>query len=88
MENQAADNWVFTIETIFGIYMVLQFFKEFQPEDKVIPVRDLYGIAINYFESEFLFDFLPILPLQVLNLKRNRQKLFFLIKCIRIPKGF
>jgi hypothetical protein len=43
--------------------MFLQFFKEFQPEDTVIPVRDLYGIAKNYFETEFFYDFIPLIPL-------------------------
>lgn len=32
-------------------------------------------------------DFIAILPLQIINMKRNRHYLFLLLKCIRLKKG-
>jgi hypothetical protein len=44
-------------------------------------------IANNYFSNSFLLDFVCLLPLEYVHMKRERQLLFFLIKMLRIPKG-
>ena len=74
-------------ETIFFIDMVLQFFKEFTSETSSIPVRNLEKISMNYLQNGFAYDFIAILPLQVLHLKNKRENLFFLIKLVRLEKG-
>lgn len=55
-------------ETNFAITMVLSFFVEFQEEGQQFPVRDINKIAKHYLSNRFLFDFIPILPLQWLDL--------------------
>jgi hypothetical protein len=79
---------VYVFETIFSVHIILQFFKEFQPDYQIQPERDLYKISLNYLKGDFALDFVTILPLQFFEFKRNRQTLFYMIKCIRISKGF
>ena len=43
---------------------------------------------MNYINGVFVWDFIPILPLYVVELDRNRQYLFNIIKMIRIQRGF
>lgn len=38
--------------------------------------------------TDFLFDFIPIIPLQGIELIRHRERLFYLIKVVRFYKGF
>lgn len=45
-------------------------------------------IIINYLQGEFIWDFIPLIPLQFLRLVNNRDRLFFLIKCLRLRRGF
>jgi hypothetical protein len=78
-------------ESIFFIYMVLKFFKEYTPEgggDRQKPIREWSMIITNYVTSDFCFDFVPIIPLQIMDFKRHRERLFYLIKVIRFVKGF
>ena len=79
-----------SIEGIFLIYIILQFFKSYSPEgggDLVKPVRYWTDIIFHYLRNDFLMDFIPIIPFQFLTLKRNRERLFFLLKVLRIFKG-
>ena len=71
--------------------MVLKFFKEFKPvgNGSTDPnVRSWQRIIQNYMLTDFLFDFIPIIPLQVIELTRHRERLFYLIKVVRFYKGF
>lgn len=43
---------------------------------------------MNYFWGDFIKDVLPILPLQYISLRNNRASLFYLIKLLRLAKGF
>jgi hypothetical protein len=43
---------------------------------------------LHYLKTEFFWDFIPILPFQLLTLPRRRENLFFLIKLLRLRKGF
>ena len=74
-------------ELIFFLDIILQFLLEFTSETSSIPVRDLEKIAWNYIYNGFVTDFIAIIPLQIIQLKNNRQNLFFLIKLIRLEKG-
>jgi len=67
--------------------MILQFFLEFCPESTNVPVVDIQKIAVHYLEGEFKGDMIAILPLQIVQLRNNRQYLFFIIKLIRLGKG-
>ena len=79
------------IEIVFLIYFLMQFFKEFKPVgtgDGGKTVRIWSKIIINYIQGEFIWDFIPLLPFQFLRLFRKRDRLLFLIKCLRLRRGF
>lgn len=82
-------NIVFTYEIIFFIKMLLEFITEYKPEgDLSAPVRDLQAISMNYLKGHFVYDFIPILPLgELIKFEGGYQRLFYLIKIIRIGKG-
>ena len=50
-------------ETLFLMHMILQFFVEYKPTDSVYPVRELKKIAINFYKTEFWYNFIPLMPL-------------------------
>ena len=79
------------IEIVFLFYFIIQFFKEFKPVgtgDEGKSVRKWSSIIINYLQGEFIWDFIPLLPFQFLSLYRNRDRLVYLIKCLRLRRGF
>lgn len=86
--NQTAYKLSYIFETMFFIDLILNFFVEYQPEDSKYPVRDMSKIAVNYLQGEFKMDAIPLIPLQFMTMKNNRDYLFFTIKWIRLIKGF
>ena len=70
------------IEVIFLFHLVIQFFMA--EEEKV----KFQKIAKDYIADGFWIDFIPIVPIQLINLPNNRHRLFYLIKLVRILKGF
>jgi len=45
-------------------------------------------VAKEYITGKFIWDLIPLLPFQILELDRKRDRLFYLLKVMRIPKGF
>lgn len=43
---------------------------------------------MNYLKTDFLWDFIPLLPVNFFPMYRKRHYLFYLLKMIRINKGF
>mmetsp|Transcript_8274 Transcript_8274/g.12665 ORF Transcript_8274/g.12665 Transcript_8274/m.12665 type:complete len:275 (-) Transcript_8274:174-998(-) len=74
-------------ESIFTISIVLNFFVEYQPDGSSFPVRDLFLVAKKYFRGTFIWDLVPLLPLQMLDLN-GYERLFFIIKIMRLVIGF
>ena len=80
---------ILIFESIFLIDLILSFFVDYKEEsapDK--PVRDLGKIAINYLKTDFFLDFITLLPLNFYHLYRRRHVLFFMVKMLRLYKGF
>jgi hypothetical protein len=50
-------------EFLFFIEMVLNFFKEFTPENTTKPVSDFSRICEHYLGGNFVFDLVTIIPL-------------------------
>jgi hypothetical protein len=74
---------LFFIEIFFFISMVLKFFVDFIPDGENIPVRDIGDISMHYLKTEFLLDFIPLLPIGnlLVNLNNNNDyKLFYFLK--------
>jgi hypothetical protein len=68
--------------------MILQFFKEIKMGYTSKPIRRVRLIAKHYLKNDFIWDFITLIPLQLMKLKNDRQRLFFLIKIYRLKKGF
>lgn len=75
-------------EIIFFIHMCLQFILEITIDGSPTPQRDFKSIAFNYLKTNFAIDFITMIPIQFLDLKRKRQYMFYAIKLLRIKKGF
>lgn len=73
-------------EGFFLFDIVLTFFVEIKVGDKI--EREINQITLHYFKNEFIMDFLPLLPLELLTLGEFREKHFFLLKVLRIRKGY
>lgn len=70
-----ATNFIATatvFELIFLIHMLLQFLVEFTPEGNKVPITDLSKISMNYINGDFVWDFIPIIPVYVVPMDRNR----------------
>lgn len=75
------------IEATFLAHFVSQFFLEYEDESQK-KVRDMSKIAVNYVKTNFILDFLPLLPLNLIPMYRKREYLFYILKMTRIYKGF
>ena len=43
---------------------------------------------MTYLKGNFMMDMIPLIPLQWISLPKNRDRLFYLIKTMRIVQGF
>ena len=75
-------------ESMFAVSIVMKFFVDYYEEGKQFPVRDLTSIAKNYLKTDFIFDFIPLIPLQELALPRGYARFFYIIKIFRLFNGF
>jgi hypothetical protein len=86
LDNSTYLNYGF--ESLFAVSIVLRFFVDYYEEGKQFPVRDLTAIAKNYLKTGFVFDFIPLIPLQELPLPRGYARFFYIIKVMRLFNGF
>lgn len=75
------------IEAIFIIKMISCFFLEYTPNNSIYPIKKIKKIAINYFKTDFIYDFLPLIPFRFLFTFKWSQ-LFYLIKIMRLGVFF
>jgi len=73
---------------MFAVSIILRFFVDYYEEGKQFPVRDFAAIAINYLKTDFIYDFIPLIPLQELPLPRDYARFFYIIKVMRLFNGF
>ena len=66
--------------------MLTNFFKEYQPSDSIQPVRSFEKISLNYFNGQFIFDAIPLIPYSMMFEFKNCRLMYFL-KSIRIFKS-
>ena len=50
--------------------------------------KSVSKISMNYFHTFFLIDLIPLIPLQYIEMIDARAKLFYMIKILRLEKGF
>ena len=75
-------------ESIFFVAMCLKFLYEYKKIGSDRTERDISKIAKIYISGEFFPDLIPLIPLPfVLNLG-GYERLFYLIKTVRMVNGF
>ena len=75
----------FVFEWFFFVNLIIKFFREFTPENEVKPCRDLRKCAKNYLKTDFIIDFIALIPFPyILKFANDEQDMFFLIKHIRM----
>lgn len=80
----ADDKYLYIIiEAMFAVDMFITFFVEVPIDNRM--EREINQITVNYIKTDFLFDLVPLLPLELFDFQES--KLFFLLKLIRIRKG-
>ena len=55
--------WTYIFEIMFFVHMILQFFKEIKSDYSAKAIRNVKIIAKNYLKKEFIWDFIPLVPL-------------------------
>ena len=77
-------------EVVFLVDLLLHFNLDFPSSHKTASyaIREYVAIADNYIHGDLLEDLIPLIPLQLMSLERNRHHLFFAIKIMRIFKAF
>ena len=78
-------------EVNFAIHMLLQFFKSYfayGQDSMQKEVKSISQIGMNYLQTFFIIDLIPLIPLQYLDLPNNREKICYMVKIIRLEKGF
>lgn len=79
---------VLVFEMLFTLDIIAKFMLTYENPETRVKVVDLGTISKNYFFNKFLWDFIPLMPLQIFKMYRNRNTLFYLIKLIRLYQGF
>lgn len=76
------------IEIFFFIDFILNFFKEYRLEyDMQHCETQFKNIAKHYLKNEFWWHLVPLVPLQLIPMKNNRQYLCYYIKVIRFREA-
>ena len=63
----------------------MNFITEYYPIDSHKPVRNIEKITKRYLNMNFKYDFVALLPLQIIKFKYS--KVLFLVKTIRLQKA-
>jgi len=74
-------------ESIFAVDMITKFLLEYTDDFNNHLIRDLSMISMRYLKSGFIFDLLPLIPINwVLHFKYSH--IFYIIKVIRLLDTF
>jgi len=76
-----------TFEGIFLVTLLVNFITDYMEDGNPTPVRDLNKICQRYLKGQFIFDFIPLIPLPHLTLWHGQEKYFYLIKVVRLVIG-
>lgn len=81
-------NTVIGCECVFLVHMITQALLEYKVQGGKLPVRDPGKTATRYLQTDFIYDLIPLIPFQFQSMYRNRQYLFYVVKMMRLWKGF
>lgn len=74
------------MESFFALSLLFNFFVELKIDGQVQAIRDFDIIAIKYIQGYFVFDLIPCIPFQFIDLD-GEEKLFYLLKIMRLYVG-
>jgi len=77
-------------EVIFTLTIAVNFLTNYTPDGETIKVQDLAAIAVRYRKGQFTIDIIAWFPLVFFldNSKNRFYRLLYIIKIIRLFKGF
>lgn len=79
--------WPYEVfEGLFLFDMILTCFVEYTEHD--VKVREISQITSHYIKTSFLWDLVPLLPLERFKIGSNHGKIFFLLKTVRLGTGY
>ena len=79
-------SWI--VEGFFFLSMVQEFFVSFEnPNVKGVQIKAVEQIALRYVKGEFLQDLIPLIPLQAFELPHHLERLFYVVKVMRLVVG-
>jgi len=78
-------------ETLFFVNMLVNFVLTYSLNSKnsySYVETDISKISTRYIKTGFMMDVIPLIPLQIFEMSNGRHNLFYLIKVVRLYKGF
>ena len=68
--------------------MISKFFVEFTVEGDTMPTRNINKIIYRYLTTNFIIDFIPLIPFSFFLDLNGKEKHFYIIKVMRLVNGF
>lgn len=89
-QHSATIIFMYFFEAIFALDILVSFLLsyEFSGQYGRSIERQLANTVSHYFYGSFLRDLIPVIPFQLIPLRNRRGTLFYLIKLLRLVKGF
>ena len=88
-ETSSLNVWSQFFEALFFFDMMINFILSYKELGSNGPAEtDLSRIAERYCKGCIHIDFIPLIPLQLIEFKNGRHNLFYLIKVFRLYHGF
>jgi len=86
-------DFLFSIDLYFQAFYIVSMGIEFRTDFELFPgentIKDPIKIALRYIKTQFIFDLLAIIPFNYfISINNGYGRLFYLIKLIRLFKGF
>jgi len=73
------------LESIFLISIGIEFLTSYEnPNVRGVQVKDVEKIATRYLKGGFLYDLIPTIPLQFIKLPGHKERLFYIVKIMRL----
>ena len=76
---------IFTIDLLANFFRSTHSVHEDDHNHKNASFEETY---YHYLKGEFVWDLVPLIPLQLIYLERDRNRIFYVIKMVRIRKAY
>jgi len=84
------ENAVFSdiFESLFAVDILIHFILDIKSSHKTAAytIRSFHTIVKKYVHGDLVYDIIPLIPLQLIQLENNAQNIFFLIKVLRLRR--